>query len=107
DEAQFARVKPGAIYLNAARAALHNVDALVGALQSGHLSAAGLDHFDGEHLDPKSPLAQLPNVALTPHIGGASYNTEANHSRMMADDIAALLRGDKPQHCVNPEVLRS
>src|SRR4051812_8292532 len=106
-EVQLARMKPGAIYLNAARAALHDADALARALESGHLSAAGLDHFDGEHLDPKSPLAQLPNVVLTPHIGGASYNTEANHSRMMADDIAALLRGEKPQHCVNPEVLRS
>lgn len=102
---QFARMKSGAIYLNAARAALHDVDALVAALDSGHLFAAGLDHFDGERLDPGSPLAKLPNVVLTPHIGGATYDTEANQSRMMADDIAALLRGDKPQHCVNPEVL--
>lgn len=102
---QFARMKPGAIYLNAARAALHSVDALVAALESGHLAGAGLDHFDGEHLDPSSPLAQLPNVVLTPHIGGATYNTEANHSRMIAEDIAAVLRGEKPQRCVNPEVL--
>jgi D-3-phosphoglycerate dehydrogenase len=103
---QLSRMKPGAIYLNAARAALHDVDALVAALQSGRLAAAGLDHFDGEHLDPASPLAQLANVVLTPHIGGASYDTEANQSLMMADDIAALLRGDRPRHCVNPEVLR-
>jgi D-3-phosphoglycerate dehydrogenase len=102
---QFARMKPGAIYLNAARAALHDLDALTAALQSGHLAGAGLDHFDGERLDPKHPLAGLPNVVLTPHIGGATYNTEANHSRMIAEDIAALLRGEKPQRCVNPEVL--
>jgi D-3-phosphoglycerate dehydrogenase len=98
-------MKPGAIYLNAARAALHDVDALVAALESGHLAAAGLDHFDGERLDPAAPLAHLGNVVLTPHIGGASYNTEGNQSRMMADDIAALLRGERPQHCVNPDVL--
>ena len=102
---QFARMKPGVVYLNAARAALHDVDALVAALESGQVAAAGLDHFDGERLDPASRLAQLPNVVLTPHIGGASYNTEANHSRMMADGLAALLRGDRPRHCVNPEVL--
>jgi D-3-phosphoglycerate dehydrogenase len=102
---QFARMKPGAIFLNAARAALHDVDALVAALQSGHLAAAGLDHFDGERLAPEHPLAHLSNVVLTPHIGGASYNTEANQSRMMADGIAALLRGERPRHCVNPEVL--
>ena len=104
-EKQFAQMKEGAIYLNAARAALHDVDALVEALQSGHLAGAGLDHFDGEVLAPDSPLAQLPNVVLTPHIGGASYNVEANHAQMMADGIAAVLRGDKPENCINPEVL--
>jgi D-3-phosphoglycerate dehydrogenase len=104
-EKQFAQMKPGAIYLNAARAALHDVEALVGALQSGHLAGAGLDHFEGEVLPPDSPLAQLANVVLTPHIGGASYDTEANHTRMMADDIGAILRGEKPAHCINPEVL--
>jgi D-3-phosphoglycerate dehydrogenase len=56
-------------------------------------------------LSPDSPLAKLPNVVLTPHIGGASYNVEANHAQMMADGVAAILRGDKPNHCVNPEVL--
>jgi D-3-phosphoglycerate dehydrogenase len=104
-EKQLAQMKPGAIYLNAARAALHDVDALVDALQSGHLAAAGLDHFDGEVLPPDAPLAKLPNVVLTPHIGGASYNVEANHARMMADGIAAILRGERPANCINPEVL--
>src|SRR3954449_12519913 len=103
-EKQFAAMKPGAIYLNAARAALHDVDALVAALSSGHLAGAGLDHFEGEVLPPDSPLARLPNVVLTPHIGGASYNVEANHAQMMADGIAAILRGEKPANCVNPEI---
>ena len=104
-EKQFAQMKDGAIYLNAARAALHDVDALVEALESGHLAGAGLDHFDGEVLSPDSALAKLPNVVLTPHIGGASYNVEANHAKLMADGIAAILNGDKPKNCVNPEVL--
>ena len=104
-EKQFAQMKDGAIYLNAARAALHDVDALVDALQSGHLAGAGLDHFDGEVLSPDSPLAKLPNVVLTPHIGGASYNVEANHAQMMADGVSAILSGTKPKNCINPEVL--
>jgi D-3-phosphoglycerate dehydrogenase / 2-oxoglutarate reductase len=104
-EKQFAQMKEGAIYLNAARAALHDVDALVDALQSGHLAGAGLDHFEGEVLSPDSPLAKLSNVVLTPHIGGASYNVEANHAQMMADGVAAILNGEKPKNCINPEVL--
>jgi D-3-phosphoglycerate dehydrogenase len=103
--AQFAQMKEGAIYLNAARAALHDTDALTAALQSGHLAGAGLDHFEGERLPVDHPLISLPNVVLTPHIGGASYNTEANHARMMGDGIKAVLTGQRPAHCVNPEVL--
>jgi D-3-phosphoglycerate dehydrogenase len=102
---QFAAMKDGAIYVNSARALLHDTDALVGALQSGHLAGAGLDHFEGEHLAPDHPLCAMHNVVLTPHIGGATYDTEANHSKLIADDLARLLRGEKPVNCVNPEVL--
>ena len=47
----------------------------------------------------------MNNVVLTPHIGGATYDTEANHSKLIADDVAALLAGGRPVNCVNPEVL--
>jgi D-3-phosphoglycerate dehydrogenase len=102
---QFAAMREGAVYLNTARAALHDLDALVDALVSGRLSAAGLDHFEGEQLPQGHPLLSMPNVVLTPHIGGATYDTEVNHSAMLADDIVRLLAGEKPLHCVNPEVL--
>jgi D-3-phosphoglycerate dehydrogenase len=105
-EKQFAQMKEGAIYLNAARAALHDVDALVDALQSGHLASAGLDHFDGEVLPPDAPLAQLKNVVLTPHIGGATYDTEANHTSLIVDGLVTLLAGGTPPNLVNPEVLK-
>jgi D-3-phosphoglycerate dehydrogenase len=103
--AQFAAMKPGSVYINTARAMLHDTDALVGALQSGHLGGAGLDHFTGENLPTDHPLCAMSNVVLTPHIGGATYDTEANHSKLIADDVARVLRGDKPVNCVNPEVL--
>ncbi len=102
---QFALMKPGAIFVNSARAMLHDTDALVDALRSGHLAGAALDHFVGEHLPPDHPLCKMDNVVLTPHIGGATYDTEANHSRLIADDLARLLAGERPQHIVNPEVL--
>jgi D-3-phosphoglycerate dehydrogenase len=102
---QFARMRDGAIYLNTARAVLHDTDALVDALRSGKLAAAGLDHFEGEHLSTDHPLASMPNVVLTPHIGGATYDTEANHSKLIADGLEQLLGGGKPDNLVNPEVL--
>ncbi|MBW3665542.1 MAG: 3-phosphoglycerate dehydrogenase [Actinobacteria bacterium] len=105
DERRFARLRGGAIFLNAARADLHDHDALVAALADGRLGAAGLDHFTNEYLAPDDPLCGFDNVVLTPHIGGATYDTEANHSAMIADDILALLDGGTPRHCANPEVL--
>ena len=99
------RGRDGAIYVNTARAALHDLDALTDALASGKLSAAALDHFEGEQLPAGHPLAEMPNVVLTPHIGGATYDTESNHTSMLAADIRRLLGGERPVHCVNPEVL--
>lgn len=102
---RFARMRPGSVYLNTARAALHDMDALTAAVRGGHLAAVGLDHFEGEHLPPDHPLAGVPNVVLTPHIGGATYDTEANHTAMIADGLDALRRGDIPANLANPEVL--
>lgn len=104
---QFARMKDGAIYLNTARAMLHDTDALVDALQTGKLGGAALDHFEGEHLSTDHPLVTMANVVLTPHIGGATFDTEANHSKLIADGLEQLLGGGKPDNLVNPEVLAS
>jgi D-3-phosphoglycerate dehydrogenase len=101
----FDQMREGAVYLNTARAALHDLDALTDALASGRLAGAGLDHFEGEMLDPAHPIAAMPNVVLTPHVGGATYDTEANHTTMLADDVIRLLSGERPEHIVNPEVL--
>ncbi|MBV8691855.1 MAG: 3-phosphoglycerate dehydrogenase [Actinobacteria bacterium] len=102
---QFAKMKDGVIFINAAREDLHSRDALTSALQSGKVASAGLDHFSGEQLPTDHPLVSMQNVVLTPHIGGATYNTEANHSRMIAEDLARLLAGERPQRIANPEVL--
>ncbi len=47
----------------------------------------------------------MANVVLTPHIGGATYDTEANHTTLMATGLDALLRGEVPSNLANPEVL--
>jgi D-3-phosphoglycerate dehydrogenase len=102
---QFAAMRDGAVFLNTARAQLHDTDALVDALRSGKVAAAGLDHFVGEWLPTDHPLIGMPNVVLTPHIGGATWDTEARQAQMVADDLEALLSGNTPAHIVNPEVL--
>ena len=104
-EAQFRAMRPGAVFINTARAQLHDTDALVAALQSGHLSGAGLDHFVGENLPVDHPLAAMANVVLAPHIGGATYDTEARQASMVADDIERLIAGKRPERIVNPEVI--
>jgi D-3-phosphoglycerate dehydrogenase len=104
--AQFAAMRDGVVFLNTARAQLHDGDALVEALRSGKVSAAGLDHFVGEHLPTDHPLTTFPNVVLTPHIGGATYNTEVNHTQTIADDLCRLLAGATPRNIVNPDVLK-
>jgi D-3-phosphoglycerate dehydrogenase len=102
---QFAAMRDGVVFLNTARAQLHDTDALVEALRSGKVAAAGLDHFVGEWLPTDHPLVGMPNVVLTPHIGGATWNTEARQAQMVANDLEALLSGKTPTYIVNPEVL--
>ena len=103
---RFMKMKEGSIYVNSARAGLHDLDGLVAALEAGRLAGAGLDHFEGENIKPDHPLLQLPNVVTAPHIGGATYNTETNHTTLMADGLAALLNGETPANIVNAEVLK-
>src|SRR3954453_22739479 len=103
---QLARMKPEAIYINSARALLHDTDALVAALRAGTIAGAGLDHFVGENLPPDHPLCAMDNVVLTPHIGGATWDPEVNHSRSISEGLRILLEGGRPPNLVNPEVLR-
>lgn len=104
---QFAKMKEGAIFVNSARAQLHDTDALVEALRNGKIGAAGLDHFVGEHLAKDHPLTAFDNVVLTPHIGGATYDTEANQTRLIAEGLCRLFAGATPSNLVNPEVLKN
>ncbi len=102
---EFAAMRDGVVFLNTARAQLHDTDALVAALTSGKVSAAGLDHFEGESLAVDHPLTGFDSVVLAPHIGGATYDTESNHTAIIAEDLCRLLAGARPLHIVNPEVL--
>ena len=78
---------------------LHDTDALTASLADGHLGGAGLDHFEGEHLAADHPLVAMANVVLTPHIGGATYDTEANHTTLIVDGLVTPARR---RHAVEP-----
>jgi D-3-phosphoglycerate dehydrogenase len=101
---RFAQMKPGALFVNAARGALVDEQALLDALASGHLGAAGLDVFHGEPISPDNPLLKFDNVVATPHI--ASRTAAGNHRIWETTLTQALqaLRGEKPPHLLNPEI---
>lgn len=96
---------PGAVVLNTARGSLLDTAALVERLRSGRLGGAGIDHVEGEAPPPGDPLLDAPGVVVTPHIAGATWETEARGAAMVADGLAALLAGATPEHLANPEVL--
>ena len=85
-------MRRGAVLVNAARGSLVDEDALIEALQSGHLFAAGLDVFRKEP-DFDARLAALPNVFLTPHMGSATIETRNAMGFRALDNVAAVLAG--------------
>lgn len=97
---RIARMRRGAILINTARGALVDEAALVDALRSGHLGAAGFDVY--EHEPRLSPgLAELENVVLLPHLGSATVATRQRMSQMTAENVVAVLGGAEP---LNPVV---
>jgi phosphoglycerate dehydrogenase-like enzyme len=99
DAKALARMKPGAILINTARGGLVDQAALVDALRSGRLAAAGLDVFAQEPPDPADALFALPNVVVTPHIAwlttgtfDRSFALAAENCRRLAADEALLHR---------------
>ncbi|HHL4113632.1 TPA: NAD(P)-dependent oxidoreductase, partial [Burkholderia sola] len=77
--------------VNTARGGLIDEAALVEALASGRLSAAGLDSFDAEPMTAPHPFQQIPNVILSPHIGGVSDAAYVNMGKGAAANVLAVL----------------
>lgn len=103
-ERELKMMKPTAILVNTARGEIVDEDALVKALKEGWIAGAALDVFESEPLPPGHPLTKLENVTLTPHIAGASKETVYRAARMLGEDTARVLRGERPRYCVNPDV---
>ncbi|MEM9796847.1 MAG: hydroxyacid dehydrogenase [Pseudomonadota bacterium] len=84
-------MKPGAVVVNAARGGVVDEPALCAALCDGRLAGAALDTFEKEPLGADNPFAGVPNLILTPHIGGVTAEANARVSEMTARKVAAHL----------------
>jgi len=104
---QFNKMKPGAFFVNTARAALVDEDALIVAIQTGHLAGAGIDTFNQEPPGWDHPLVQHPNVLSTPHSAGNTFEVACHQGEDVSNALLQLLDGEKPRACLNPEVLEN
>ena len=97
--AQFALMKPTAIFLNTARGRIVVESDLIEVLRAGRIAGAGLDVFEAEPLPTESPLLQLANVVLSPHAAGITPEaTEAGLA--MAIENVRSFRAGRPAHVV-------
>ncbi|HHC6537567.1 TPA: phosphoglycerate dehydrogenase [Vibrio parahaemolyticus] len=108
-EEEFARMKPGAIFINAARGTVVDIPALCHSLEAGHLAGAAIDVFPVEpktNADPfESPLQKFDNVILTPHVGGSTQEAQENIGVEVAGKLAKYSDNGSTLSSVNfPEV---
>lgn len=101
---RFGQMKPGAIFINTARGGLVDELALIAALESGHIAAAGLDVTDPEPPMPDNPLMAMDNVLITPHIASATTVGKKRIMTMAMEQTLYVLRGERPPHLLNGEV---
>jgi lactate dehydrogenase-like 2-hydroxyacid dehydrogenase len=96
-------MKRTAYLVNAARGPIVDGETLIGALAERRIAGAGLDVYEGEpRIDPR--LFALPNVVLSPHIGSAVPELREAMANLVVDNIAAVLEGEQPPNCYNPEI---
>lgn len=97
-------MKSDAVLINTSRGPVVDQQALYMALKERRIFAAALDVTDPEPLPPDSPLLELDNLVVLPHIASASRSSRENMSRMAAENLIAGLKGERLPNCVNPEV---
>jgi phosphoglycerate dehydrogenase-like enzyme len=93
DAARIARLRAGAYFYNVSRGAVIDEAALVAALRAGKLAGAGLDVFEEEPLPAESPLWDLENVILTPHVSGTTPLYYDRTAALFADNLDRFLAG--------------
>ena len=100
-----ALMQPHAVIVNTARGPLIDESALVTALNSGTIAAAGLDVLEQEPPAPDNPLLSLENVLISPHVASATTRMRPETRRRVGREVALVLQNKWPMSCVNPTVL--
>lgn len=101
--ASFVKMKPTAIIINTARGPIIKEDDLVAALKAGQIAGAGLDVYEREPA-LAAGLADCPTAVLTPHVGSGTASARNGMSRLAAQNVLAMVRGEQAPNCLNPEV---
>lgn len=103
DASALASMRLGAYLINVARGPVVVESALIDAVTRGHLGGAALDVFDTQPLPADHPLWSLSQVLITPHVAGVTEDSMWRMGQIVAQAVAALLAGQVPAHCINPE----
>jgi glyoxylate/hydroxypyruvate/2-ketogluconate reductase len=101
---EFGMMKETAIFINGSRGATVDEQALIHALETKQIAAAGLDVYVKEPLPASSPLLSMDHVVTLPHVGSATMATRLAMEDLAADNLIAGLTGKKPPSLINPEV---
>lgn len=101
NDATLAQMRPGAFFINGSRGGIVDTQALLRALDSGHLRGAGLDVFEPEPLPLDSPLRTHPRVTPLPHAGSATHETRRAMAEMAVANLLAVLRGERADGTFN------
>ena len=102
---KLALMKPTAYLVNTARGGVVDEAALIEVLREKRIAGAGLDCIDPEPPNPDNPLFKMDHVVLTPHCGACSDESMKDYRQRACEHIADVLKGIRPQHIRNPEVL--
>ena len=93
-------MKPTAILINTSRGPVVDEEALISALQSGVIAAAGLDVFEKEPVSPDNPLLKMDNLGATPHMAGTTWDTWARRANFGFENMERIRNGEAPQAVV-------